>query len=491
MSFFMSPFKKNIHIIVACTSDFQQKSSTERLHGIGRDGIIPWKSSHDMQFFKDITTSSASSLKNLLIMGRKTFESLKKPLCNRIHYVLTSGSHSSQPQQQRDFNDGDAVYFFNDLETAILSGSSNPNVDKIFIIGGEQVYHKVLRDYMFLIENVHVTFVNGTLAATCDRFINMALLDFKFAPQKVVRFESAEPQIRLFTFHAVNMEEMQYLNLLQKILDYGDKRTDRTNVGTLSCFGERLEFDISIRIPFLTTKRLAHKTVLRELLWFVSGDTNAKHLQNNNVHIWDGNTSREFLDKRGLHALPEGDIGAGYGFQWRHFGAEYIDCNADYTGQGVDQIEQVVHLIKTDPTSRRIMFSAWNPAAMHKMALPPCHVLCQFYVRGGRYLDCQMYQRSADMALGVPFNIASYSMLTYMIAWITDLKPGKFTHVIGDAHIYTNHIDAVREQLARKPLVFPRLSFKRQLRNIGEFVEDDFVVTDYNSHPPIKMEMSV
>lgn len=201
-------------------------------------------------------------------------------------------------------------------------------------------------------------------------------------------------------------------------------------------------------LPLLTTKRVFWRAVAEELLWFITGSTNVKDLQEKNVHIWDGNSTREFLDKNGLVDREEGDLGPIYGFQWRHFGADYKTCHDDYTGQGVDQLNEVIERIRNNPTDRRIIMSAWNVVDLPKMALPPCHCFVQFYVADGE-LSCQLYQRSADMGLGVPFNIASYSLLTYMIAQVTGLKPGDFIHTIGDAHVYLNHIEPLQEQASQ------------------------------------------
>ena len=242
--------------------------------------------------------------------------------------------------------------------------------------------------------------------------------------------------------------------------------------------------------PLLTTKRVGWKTVLRELLWFINGSTDNKLLKDKKVNIWNANASKEFLESRGL-TYEEDDLGPVYGFQWRHFGADYENCHTDYSGKGVDQLQNVVDLIRNDPDSRRIILSAWNPAAQPYMALPPCHILAQWYVRDGTYLDCQMYQRSCDVALGVPFNIASYSTLTYMIAHICNLKPGKYIQILGDAHIYTNHIEAVKKQLKRESFCFPQLEFSRKIENINDFVETDFILKNYNYHSLIKMDMAV
>lgn len=286
-------------------------------------------------------------------------------------------------------------------------------------------------------------------------------------------------------------EEQQYLKLIRKIIDTGNVKGDRTGTGTRSLFGAQLRFCLrNGKLPLLTTKRVFFRGVLEELLWFVRGSTSAKELQDKDVRIWDGNSSREYLDSLGLKDREEGDLGPIYGFQWRHFGAEYTNMHADYTGKGVDQLKQLIETIKTNPNDRRMILSAWNPPALKEMALPPCHCLAQFYVANGE-LSCQMYQRSADMGLGVPFNIASYSLLTYMIAHVTNLKPGDFIHTLGDAHVYNNHITALEKQLERTPRPFPTLQIQRQVADIEDFVASDFSVQGYDPHPKIQMDMAV
>ena len=286
----------------------------------------------------------------------------------------------------------------------------------------------------------------------------------------------------------VSHGEYEYLSLLQNVLNTGVKRETRSG-NTLSIFGARMEFNIENSIPLLTTKRMAWKTCIKELLWFIRGETNNKTLRDEGVHIWDGNSSREYLDSIGLTDREQGDLGPVYGFQWRHFGAEYKDCHTDYSGQGYDQFMECIKLIKTDPTSRRIIMSAWNPNALKEMALPPCHMFCQFYVNEGK-LDCQLYQRSGDMFLGIPFNIFSYSVLTMIMAKATGLKPGKFIHIIGDAHVYTDHIKQCEIQLKREPRPFPYL-FIDERENFEDYTIDDFKLINYECHDRIKAVMNV
>ncbi|TKA75021.1 hypothetical protein B0A55_04806 [Friedmanniomyces simplex] len=308
-------------------------------------------------------------------------------------------------------------------------------------------------------------------------------------------------------------EEHQYLDLIRLILTTGEHRPDRTGTGTKSLpFPPQHKYTLSrpdgtLILPLLTTKRVFLRAVIAELLWFISGDTNAKTLQDQNVRIWDGNVSRAYLDSVGLSHREEGDLGPVYGFQWRHFGAEYTNCHADYTNKGVDQLAEVIRKLRHTPYDRRIILSAWNPADLPHMALPPCHMFAQFYVafppssptrendgtkRGT--LHALLYQRSCDMGLGVPFNIASYALLTHMLARCCDLLPGTLTHTMGDAHVYLDHEEALRVQVERTPREFPTLEFG-EAREAGCEVDgwgvEDFVVGGYEPHKGLAMRMSV
>lgn len=285
--------------------------------------------------------------------------------------------------------------------------------------------------------------------------------------------------------------EYQYLNLVRKILNSGDNKDDRTGTGTISLLGEQMRFSLRDGvIPLLTTKRVWWKGVVEELLWMISGCTDANKLSEKGVKIWDANGSRSFLDAKGLQHRREGDLGPVYGFQWRHSGAAYKTCDSNYRGQGVDQLANVINTLKTDPSSRRILIDSWNPSDLQLMALPPCHVIVQFYV-AGEELSCHLYQRSADMGLGVPFNIASYSLLTHIIAKLVGLKPVKFVHTLGDAHVYLNHVSALKEQLTRTPRGFPTLCLSDDLLSIDNICVDMISLKGYNPHKAIKMDMAV
>lgn len=286
-------------------------------------------------------------------------------------------------------------------------------------------------------------------------------------------------------------DEYEYFDLITKILTKGKFKPDRTGTGTISLFGAQMRFNIRDSImPLLTTKEVFWRGIVEELLWFIRGSTDSNLLKTKDVHIWDANGSKEFLEKSGLGQREEGDLGPVYGFQWRHFGAEYVDKNTDYTGKGVDQLSDLIKRIETNPSDRRLILTAWNPKDIPLMALPPCHCLAQFYVNDGE-LSCQLYQRSADVGLGVPFNIASYALLTHMIAHITNLKTGDFVHTLGDAHIYKNHVESLQKQIKRTPSQFPKLNFKRQVSSIDDFKFEDFELVDYKHQGKISMKMSV
>jgi len=261
-----------------------------------------------------------------------------------------------------------------------------------------------------------------------------------------------------------------YLDLLRDVLDNGVQRGDRTGTGTLGVFGRQLRFDLEEGFPLLTTKKLHLRSIVHELLWFLSGDTNVAYLQDNGVRIWNE------------WAREDGDLGPIYGKQWRAWGTP--------SGETIDQISNVVELIRNDPSSRRMVVSAWNVGELADMALSPCHCLFQFFVADGR-LSCQLYQRSADVFLGVPFNIASYALLTMMIAKVTDLRPGDFVHTFGDTHLYLNHVEQAREQLTRQPRTLPRMNITRTPASLFEFAYEDFELEGYDPMPHIKAQVSV
>ncbi|CAL4993365.1 unnamed protein product [Urochloa decumbens] len=622
-----SGLQRNYQVVVAATRDL----------GIGKDGVLPWKLLGDLKFFKELTLSTSDpAKKNAVIMGRKTWESIPvkwRPLPGPLNVILTrSGSF--------DFATVENVVICGSMKSALEMLASTPyclSIERVFVIGGGQVLREFLNGPAC--EAIHLTDVQSTIE--CDTFIPP--IDFSvFQPWyssfpvvesnirhsfvTIVRVrqslakthdsngkESTEVDSKNDKFETENFsflpkmifdrhEEYHDLNLVEDIIRSGAQKNDRTGTGTLSKFGCQMRFNLRKSFPLLTTKRVFWRGVVEELLWFISGSTNAKVLQErvtelhishsltwyqssrlfwilpppapvftgelpspagdgvfsspplpfapflfpppppipcsgprlrpllwppppppsrsgrrrapycssaavlfqlapplsssslgrhrsrsdagsafwlvhrvahfsfpNGVHIWDGNASREYLDSVGLAHREEGDLGPVYGFQWRHFGAQYTDMHADYTGKGFDQLMDVIDKIKNNPDDRRIILSAWNPSDLKTMALPPCHMFAQFYVENGE-LSCQMYQRSADMGLGVPFNIASYSLLTYMIAQVCDLSPGDFVHT---------------------PKPFPILKINPSKKDIDSFKASDFKLVGYDPHQKIEMKMAV
>ena len=278
----------------------------------------------------------------------------------------------------------------------------------------------------------------------------------------------------------------QYLDLLDHVLTHGKPREDRTGTGTIGVFGHQMRFDLGAGFPLLTTKKLHLRSIIHELLWFLSGDTHVAALQANKVRIWNEWATAEQTARFGR---SEGDLGPVYGHQWRNFGAT-VGTDGSYGDDGVDQIQGVLDAILNNPFSRRIIVTGWNPKEANQVALPPCHTLFQFYVSEGK-LSCQLYQRSADIFLGVPFNIASYSLLVLMIAQVTGLKPGEFVHTMGDAHLYKDHLEQARLQLTRAPRPAPKMHLNPAVKDLFDFKFEDFTLSDYDPHPHIKARVSV
>jgi thymidylate synthase len=294
-------------------------------------------------------------------------------------------------------------------------------------------------------------------------------------------------------------EEQQYLDLIRQILEKGSVETGR-NGNTISTFGASMRFNLQNNtIPILTTKQTAWKTCLKELLWFIRGETNNKILQSQNVHIWDANATPEYLKTRGLSYYEEGELGPIYGYQWRHFNGNWFNHqlqiqtnpSTSLKNDGVDQLQQIIDQLKNPETrtSRRLIMTAWNPSQLDQMALPPCHILCQFNVHDGDKLSCSMYQRSGDVGLGVPFNIASYSFLTHIIAKHCGLHTYEFIYFLGNAHIYDDHIEQMKEQITRNPYAFPKIEITNTYDNINDYTIQDIKIHEYKSHPKIQMNV--
>lgn len=452
-----------------------------------------------------------SEVPNVLLIDEYMWETLNKPKNTKdLLFVIISPSLNSQSE----FNG----FIYDNVEHFIDSFKSIHN--KIYVLGNDKLYNEVFKynidyiyefivttdkkkgneekgDYMYfpeynkddynIIQKTSLISNNYITQYYADPyFIIMDVICYKKKTNMLGNYNSNFPNI-----YGKNSEEYSYLNLLSKILMTGEVSQTR-NSEVLRLFSANLTFDLrNYNIPLLTTKYVYYKTVIKELLWFISGKTDNNILKKQNVHIWDGNSSREFLDKNGFKDREEGDLGPIYGHQWRHCGAEYPfspPLGGGEKGEGVDQLQNCIDLINNDPTSRRMLVCSWNVPDLKKMALPPCHVLYQFYVTNNDEINLQLYQRSADMFLGVPFNIASYSLLIFMIAAVTNKKPGKLYITFGDCHIYKNHIEQVKKQLSRHPSIFPTIEINKK-NNINDFELDDFKINNYYYHSYISADM--
>ena len=488
---------------------------TDTKGNIGTKNQLLFNVPLDIQRFRTLTQSphTKAPYRHAVLMGRRTWDSLEerhRPLPNRVNLVLTRNDESARHIRAA------GAYPFACTEDAITFLNSL-SLRKIFVIGGAALYNdKWLQSKATVI---HHTVVDDDASSRYDT-THLVSVDLSFlrsfetveewsAPSQCTYVDecSTTKQNRTLTFRTFQRRssqssqskkqvadssggEHQYLQLLQRLI-HSPARQTRNSI-TLSSFGERMLIDLSNgTVPLLTSKKMAWKTVIRELLWFVRGDTDNQKLNDEKVHIWDANASRAFLDSRGLTERAENDLGPVYGFQWRHFGATYTDCHADYTGQGVDQLEDARQQILTDPTSRRMVFTAWNPSDLNQMALPPCHLLGQWYVDDEHKLWLQVYQRSGDVFLGVPFNLFSYSVLVHMMAHLTHTKVGGLSYILGDAHIYENHLDVVREQLQRPTHKPPHFRVKEtcEVESWNDFTLDSFELMNYTCESSLKAAM--
>lgn len=471
-------------------------------NGIGFRGEIPWHLSGDLSFMRRITTTTVCpKRRNIVLIGRKSWEAIPqrhRPLRDRLCIVISRDAEFRKDLDTavgvpRVWSAGsvvEALALIRTDETLTTLGES------IMVLGGSEIYRECLASPQC--DKVYLTRVGGEFE--CDTYF--PVLDAETwndtTPSGVRQVENGiYYQHRVFERRGSaavvhpNAEEKQYLDLVREIITMGVQREDRTGTGTLAVFGRQMRFSLrGDRFPLLTTKRVFWRGVAEELLWFISGRTNAHELSDKGVRIWEGNGSRAFLDQLGLTSREEGDLGPVYGFQWRHYGAAYSDMHADYSGCGVDQLRWLINRIRTHPTCRRLVLTAWNPAALHEMALPPCHMFAQFFVANGE-LSCQMYQRSCDMGLGVPFNIASYALLTRLIAQATGLRSGDLVHVLGDAHVYENHVEPLEEQLKREPTQFPTLRINPSITDIDQFRFEHFELCGYLPQSNIKMNMAI
>lgn len=452
--------------------------------GIGKDGDLPWHLPEDLRRFAKITTG------NIVVMGYKTWISIpqeKKPLKNRLNVVVTN-----TPSRHMDTND--VIYVTNEELDSFLESLMGPFSGKtVYIIGGESLYKR----YTGIAQKIHATIIEKPYV--CDKTFPIKRFgEYKIDEWGPLLFDENEKTDYRFVTYIKNDKlhgELGYIDLLKNVIENGTERQDRTCVGTHSLFAPSpLKFDISKSIPLYTTKFVGFKTVLKELLWFLRGQTDSKVLEAQGVNIWKGNTTRDFLDKRGLSHYKEGWIGPMYGFNWRHFGAKYEGANADYSGKGYDQLDALVKGLKEDPWSRRHMITTYDPSVVDQSVLAPCHgIVVQFYVSKSMGLSCHAYIRSNDLFLGNPFNVASYAVMTHILAKMCGMVPQELTVSFGDAHVYINHINQVKEQLGRPLLPFPLLFISDDIKDksFEEISVEDFELVAYMSHLPIKAPMAV
>jgi dihydrofolate reductase/thymidylate synthase len=510
--------KRTFSIIGACI-----RSTGANNWGIGFKNELPWpKLSKDMKFFAKQTTtvmdnskSKSKSIYNSVIMGRNTWDSIPdnfKPLSDRLNIVVSSNTEflNNLPQNK-------LIHGTNSIENALDFSYSRSYIENTFVIGGQTIWDQTINHpelskiYLTRIETKDVVNVkDNILPIKCDTFFpkmpKWMILNSDLTNRAKEHSDSKDFILEFEVFENKShpkSDELQYTSLLKTIIKDGENKDGR-NGHTLSTFGTQHIFDLQDGFPLLTTKRMFFPGIVKELLFFLRGETNANILSKDNVKIWDGNTTRDFLDSRGLTHYSVGDMGPMYGFNWRHFGAKYYGMNGNYSdlNKGHDQLYDLVKSLTNDPNSRRHLLTTFDPSTVKNSVLAPCHGLTiQFNIRNG-LLDCKMYQRSVDVALGYPFNIASYGLLVHILCHITGLKPGKLVMTLGDTHLYKNHIEKVTRQIKRIPLVKPTLELTKEFNVIGTTVEDkikfienlscnDFKLSNYNYWPGIKMKMVV
>jgi len=510
----------------------------DKKRGIGKNNSIPWNLPEDMKRFRQITSFIPEDLKNdpyyaymnMVVMGRKTWDSLPakfRPLPNRINVIL-----SHQTPENIDDTDHPLVHVISNLDQifSLSLGKHNQNeikkeikIYETLVIGGSSLYQMALEspychtlyitelyhDFScdvtfpkFEIQNHHQAKVPERLKEIAAGFpLHVENQGYKLIGASEIECDTQNKIYYRFLVYQnvkltdslkpwVNEEETRYLELMKEILDQGYERLDRTQIGTYALPGQCLKFNLRQHFPISTSKKMAFRWVFEELKLYITGKTDAKILSNQGIPIWDGNTSREFLDKRGLSHYPEGDMGETYGFNFRHFGGQYIDCHHEYGPDvGFDQLGYVINELKTNPGSRRIIINLWNPATAHKAALPSCLFYYQFCVNPeDKELNCVIHLRSSDYFLANNWNTCTGAILTHLLCNLEgiDLTPGDLTVMVSDAHIYKSHLKYVYQNLTREPYPYPRLVVKEKKKSIEDFTFDDLELVGYKSHAAIR-----
>ena len=475
---------------------------SKKTRGIGKDNSLPWHLKGDMKHFKKNTINCASHPENAVIMGRNTWESIPekfRPLPNRKNIVVSNSGKINGEKEN--------CIVVHSLDEGIRY-AQNKACPTCFIIGGAQLYSSAIHNPKVV--SIMVTEIYKQYE--CDTFFPDFMKecnDNPFVMTNVSQFQrEGDTYYRFIEYYRVNQLEIdnrgksiwenkvekQALDSMRQIVEHGQERIDRTGVGTRSLFGMQWKYDLTDTFPIWTSKRIFFRAIFEELRLYMSGKTDNAILQKEKIHIWDGNTTREFLDKRGLPHYKEGDMGETYGFNMRHFGAEYKGCEQDYTGKGYDQLQNVLDLIKNDPASRRMLITLWNPSTTHKASLPACMFQYQFYVNEkDKRLNLQVYLRSSDYFLANNWNVCTGALLVHLICNLKDidLTPGELTVVTGDTHIYLSHLEAVAENLKRTPRPFPALHITEPKEKLTDYVYDDIKLIDYCPLPNIKAEMAI
>ena len=446
--------------------------ATDEKNGLGKENSIPWDVPKDVELFKSLT-SSLCGINKVVIMGYNTMKSLRNGyLKNRINIIITSKIIQNNP-------DNETLYYVSNFNEALNCAYSlvGKDASRIWVIGGAVVYNTAINHPDLNL--IYHSKINGNYE--CD-------VKFELPECNLVSSNKLEN----FTLNICTIKdtaEYSYLRLLNEVLQCGDERQTRNGI-VFSLFGKELSFNVSDSFPLLTTKKMFTKGIIEELLFFIRGETDTNKLMEQGINIWKGNTSREFLDKLGLN-YKEGMMGPMYGYQWRYFGKKY-NKNEDYNQNDIiDQFKNIIDTLKKDPNSRRLIMTDFNPAMVNEGVLYPCHsLIIQFYVIDNR-LSIKMYQRSADLFLGLPFNIASTTLLLYIVAKLCNLQPDNVHISLGDCHIYEVHVNQVKEQLKRQPFKFPKLIIPefKSLEDVENATYKDFLLEDYNCHPVIKAEM--
>jgi dihydrofolate reductase/thymidylate synthase len=495
---------------------------TDNNYGIGKNNNIPWKYSKDIEYFKNLTIGNNTTLQleqlNVVIMGNNTYNSIPlsfKPLKDRINMILSKSVDSTNMLLLEDIEyiKNNPIYFSNINHLLLYIDKIKKNINECFVIGGGQIYDLFLD--LKLIRHIYLTKINDISSPSsihtlnnkqstynCDKFFNFENYKKQFQLKNTDyiidtdKISHKTNTLTVNTYSYINKEENKFIKTVNKILDKGVYNIDRSKVGTLSIFGKSFTYDIrNYRLPLFTHRKIFLRGIIEELIFFISGKSDTKVLEEKKVNIWKGHTSRDFLNSRGLTNLKEGDMGAGYGHQLRHFSAEYENAETDYTGKGFDQLQYIIDQIKHNPTSRRIVFSYWNPSAFDKTSLLPCHILYQFYVNTETSeLSCSFYQRSNDYILANCFNICSATILVFMLCKICNLKPGKVIHTIGDIHIYSSQLDVAKEIVQNTPFNFPLLFIedpKDEIKKIEDFKSEHFKLLFYNSHKKYNIPMAI